>query len=86
MICTVCNKPLKKGQMAMWGIILASKWRFGWCCYHQPVGDVDVILSSSECAAKWINQHPEAEQQFLFTLKEYERGNNNSGNGPTKPQ
>jgi len=69
-ICSVCHHEFEDGQKAIFGIKVDGQWRFG--SSHKPVGDVEVLLASAYCAARWVSQHPECENAILDLLAEGE--------------
>jgi hypothetical protein len=67
MICTPCGQPIEEGQLAIFGIERDGKLVFGWTCCHKPVGDVAVVLGSSVCVNRWLDEHREY-IDAIFTL------------------
>lgn len=73
MICTPCGEEIGEGRSAIFGIERDGVWSFGWTCCHRPVGDVAVVLASSDCCVKWLREHPECIEKMgkLFTDHEH---------------
>ena len=59
LICTPCGEPVEPHTSYIAGIEREGKLWFRWGCEHHPVGDAAVILASSDCAALFVEQHPE---------------------------
>lgn len=60
MICTPCQQEVEIGMSAIFGVDRGDgTLRFGWTCCHKPVGDVAVVIASTECLEKWLREYPQ---------------------------
>lgn len=72
-VCTQCHEPIEPHTSVLAGIEQEGKLRFRWACEHNPVGDAAVVLGSSDCAASFVDEHPEYFDQIDTLLASKKR-------------
>lgn len=64
LLCTYCNQAVALHTSYIAGYVVPDGIRFQWACEHHPAEDADIVLASNDCAARYVEAHPEYNAVF----------------------